>query len=76
MQRARETLDAGRTWTARQVDAGGSKVVFLPGDRVDQRTIVAQFGPTGIIRSADGGRTWSAIIPPGRGAVLPRPTPS
>lgn len=72
----RETLDAGRTWTSRPVDVAVDHVSFTPESRVDQRTIVAQFGPTGLVRSADGGRTWTAIVPPGRDDVVPGPTPS
>jgi len=72
----RETLDAGRTWTSRPVGVAADHVSFAPESRVDQRTIVAQFGPTGLVRSADGGRTWTAVVPPGPGDVVRGPAPS
>jgi len=72
----RETLDGGRTWTSRRVLPGKDPVFLSPFSAVDGLTIVAPFGPSGLSRSVDGGRTWSAVASPQPGQVVPRPTPS
>jgi photosystem II stability/assembly factor-like uncharacterized protein len=59
-----ETLDAGKTWTTRQVLANGLEFSFAPWNYIDARTIWSQVGADMLVRSTDGGAHWSAITPP------------
>jgi len=59
-----ETFDAGKTWTTRQVLASGLGFSFAPWNYIDARTIWSQVGPDRLVRSTDGGATWTAVTPP------------
>ena len=59
-----ETLDAGKTWTTRQVLASGLEFSFAPWNYIDAKTIWSQVGADKLVRSTDGGTTWTAVTPP------------
>jgi photosystem II stability/assembly factor-like uncharacterized protein len=59
-----ETLDAGRTWTTRQVLANGLEFSFAPWNYIDAKTIWSQVGADKLVRSTDGGANWTAVTPP------------
>lgn len=59
-----ETLDAGKTWSTRQVLANGLEFSFAPWNYIDARTIWSQVGADKLVRSTDGGAHWSAVTPP------------
>ncbi|HXN05296.1 MAG TPA: hypothetical protein VN895_10735 [Candidatus Acidoferrum sp.] len=59
-----ETLDAGKTWNTRQVLASGLTFSLAPWNYIDARTIWSQAGPDRLVRSTDGGATWTAVTPP------------
>jgi photosystem II stability/assembly factor-like uncharacterized protein len=59
-----ESLDAGKTWTTRQVLASGLSFSFAPWNYVDAKTIWAQVGADRLVRSTDAGATWAAVMPP------------
>jgi photosystem II stability/assembly factor-like uncharacterized protein len=59
-----ETLDAGKTWSTRQVLASGLTFSLAPWNYIDARTIWSQVGPDRLVRSTDGGATWMAVTPP------------
>jgi photosystem II stability/assembly factor-like uncharacterized protein len=61
----RETFDAGKTWTApRQVLANGLNFSLGYWNYINPRVIWAQVGSNMIVRSTDGGATWTAVTPP------------
>ena len=59
-----ETFDAGKTWTTRQVLASGLAFSFAPWNYGDAKTIWSQVGADRLVRSTDGGATWTAVTPP------------
>ena len=59
-----ETFDAGKTWSTRQVLASGLTFSLAPWNYIDARTIWSQVGADRLIRSTDGGATWTAVRPP------------
>ncbi|HEY8736226.1 MAG TPA: hypothetical protein VIO62_04185 [Candidatus Dormibacteraeota bacterium] len=59
-----ETLNAGKTWTTRQVLANGLDFSFAPWNFIDAKTIWSQVGANMLVRSTDGGTHWSAVTPP------------
>jgi photosystem II stability/assembly factor-like uncharacterized protein len=59
-----ETFDAGKTWSTRQVLASGLTFSFAPWNYIDGRTIWSQVGADKLVRSSDGGATWTAVTPP------------
>jgi photosystem II stability/assembly factor-like uncharacterized protein len=59
-----ETYDGGKTWTTRQVLANGLEFNLAPWNYVDAKTIWSQVGPDKLVRSTDGGATWTAVTPP------------
>jgi photosystem II stability/assembly factor-like uncharacterized protein len=59
-----ETFDAGKTWSTRQVLANGLEFDLAPWNYIDAKTIWSQVGPDRLVRSTDGGATWTAITPP------------
>lgn len=59
-----ETLDAGKTWTRRQVLASGLEFSFAPWNYIDAKTIWSQVGADKLVRSTDGGAHWTAVTPP------------
>ncbi|HYW24630.1 MAG TPA: hypothetical protein VE953_10725 [Terriglobales bacterium] len=72
----RETLDGGQTWTSRRVLAGdGDALSLAPWSYIDQRTIWSQVGANGLVRSLDGGGSWSVVRPPMAADVRPRRLP-
>ena len=60
----KETLDAGKTWTTRQVLASGLEFNFAPWNYIDAKTIWSQVGASMLVRSTDGGAHWTAVTPP------------
>lgn len=58
------TLDAGKSWTTRQVLANGLSFSFAPWNYIDGKTIWSQVGADGLVRSTDGGAHWTAVTPP------------
>ncbi len=58
-----ETLDAGKTWTTRQVLASGLSFNLAPWNYIDGKTIWSQVGDR-LVRSTDGGAHWTAVTPP------------
>jgi photosystem II stability/assembly factor-like uncharacterized protein len=59
-----ETFDAGATWTTRQVLAAGLEFSFAPWNYIDAKTIWSQVGADRLVRSIDGGASWTAVTPP------------
>jgi BNR/Asp-box repeat len=59
-----ETLDAGKTWSTRQILASGLSFSLAPWNYIDAKTIWSQAGPDRLVRSTDGGATWTAVTPP------------
>jgi photosystem II stability/assembly factor-like uncharacterized protein len=59
-----ETLDAGKSWTTRQVLASGLAFSFAPWNYIDGKTIWSQVGADRLVRSTDGGAHWTAVTPP------------
>jgi photosystem II stability/assembly factor-like uncharacterized protein len=59
-----ETFDAGKTWSSRQVLASGLSFNLAPWNYIDGMTIWSQVGPDRLVRSTDGGATWTAVTPP------------
>src|SRR5438128_2975779 len=59
-----ETFDAGKTWSTRQVLASGLTFSLAPWNYIDARTIWSQVGADRLVRSTDGGATWTAVTPP------------
>lgn len=59
-----ETFDAGKTWTSRQVLASGLSFELAQWDYIDAKTIWSQVGANMLVRSTDGGATWTALTPP------------
>jgi len=59
-----ETFDAGNTWSTRQVLASGLTFSLAPWNYIDARTIWSQVGADRLVRSTDGGATWTAVTPP------------
>jgi photosystem II stability/assembly factor-like uncharacterized protein len=59
-----ETFDAGKTWSTRQVLANGLTFSLAPWNYIDARTIWSQVGADRLVRSTDGGATWTAVTPP------------
>ena len=59
-----ETVDAGKTWTTRQVLANGLEFSFAPWNYIDGKTIWSQVGADRLVRSTDGGANWTAVTPP------------
>jgi photosystem II stability/assembly factor-like uncharacterized protein len=59
-----ETLDAGKSWTTRQVLASGLSFSFAPWNYIDGKTIWSQVGADRLVRSTDGGAHWTAVTPP------------
>lgn len=55
-----ETTDKGRTWELRQPGGWGALTSFVEGDK----TILVGVGSTGLARSEDGGRDWTALGQP------------
>jgi len=55
-----ETTDKGRTWELRQPGGWGALTSFVEGGK----TILVGVGSTGLARSDDGGRTWTALGQP------------
>jgi len=59
-----ETFDAGKTWTTRQVLAAGLSFELAQWNYIDAKTIWSQVGADKLVRSTDGGATWTAVTPP------------
>ena len=59
-----ETLDAGKSWTTRQVLASGLSFSLAPWNYIDGKTIWSQVGADRLVRSTDGGAHWTAVTPP------------
>jgi photosystem II stability/assembly factor-like uncharacterized protein len=59
-----ETLDAGKTWSSRQVLANGLAFDLAPWNYIDSRTVWSQVGSNMLVRSTDGGAHWTAVRPP------------
>jgi len=59
-----ETYDGGKTWTTRQVLANGLEFDLAPWNYIDAKTIWSQVGADKLVRSTDGGATWTAVMPP------------
>lgn len=59
-----ETLDAGKSWTTRQVLASGLSFSFAPWNYIDGKTVWSQVGADRLVRSTDGGAHWTAVTPP------------
>lgn len=56
-----ETTDAGRQWQQRQ----SGNWATLTAYRDDTRTVLVAIGPEGLVRSADGGASWTPLAYPG-----------
>jgi photosystem II stability/assembly factor-like uncharacterized protein len=59
-----ETLDAGKSWTTRQVLASGLAFSFAPWNYIDGKAIWSQVGADRLVRSTDGGVHWTSVTPP------------
>jgi len=59
-----ETVDAGKTWTTRQVLASGLAFSFAPWNYIDGKAVWSQVGADRLVRSTDGGAHWTAVTPP------------
>lgn len=64
------TADAGDTWTkvntgrgGEQLDGGRNWTLAIDPRDADTLFSVAGYGPQGLWRSGDGGRSWSQVIP-------------
>jgi photosystem II stability/assembly factor-like uncharacterized protein len=59
-----ETRDGGKTWSSRRVLADGMTLSLAEWQYISTSVIWAQVGAGGLIRSTDGGQTWTAVTPP------------
>jgi photosystem II stability/assembly factor-like uncharacterized protein len=56
-----ESTDAGRHWQQRQPGNWGALTTYREG----ATTVLVGIGPEGLVRSADGGATWTPLAYPG-----------
>lgn len=56
-----ETSDAGRHWQLRQAGNWGALTAYRDGET----TVLVGIGPEGLVRSGDGGASWTALTYPG-----------